>query len=59
MWARRSIATSELHAETSGSGQSSTSDTVKRFLFGLHFEAKKGYHNLQVCPNIMRALQTA
>ena len=56
MWARRSIATSELHAETSGSGQSSTSDTVKKFLSGLQFEAKKGYHNLQVRPSTVQTL---
>ncbi len=36
------------HTQTAGSGPLSTSDSVKTFLSGLQYEAKKGYNNLQV-----------
>ena len=44
----RSLAGSHLPTQTAGSGPLSTSDSVKTFLSGLQYEAKKGYNNLQV-----------
>lgn len=54
----RSIASVEQHAYTAQKTPSTASDTINTFLSGLHFEARKGFRNLQVPVQVQRMQAT-
>ena len=50
----RAFARAELHSEVAQAASSSTSDGLHGFLSGLHFEARKGFKNIQVYARFHR-----